>query len=219
MSTASPPEELPAYGRPVPVQGVPDAGDDDGGGRRLLLWAFVSWLPIAAVVVVMAGVIYVTVQQSIRTGADDPQLQIAGDLAAQLAGGAAPGPLLGSAKVDLTTSLAPYAIVFDQSGTVLASTAVLDGATPVPPAGVLRAARNRRNDLTWQPKDGVRSAIVVQPWQSATGNGTVLVGRSLTEVEKRESTLLWLTAAGAAGGLAVTAAACVAAAWLRRRIG
>jgi hypothetical protein len=219
MSTAGLPENLPAYSRPVPVVAVPDAGGGDRGGRRLLLSAFSSWLPIAAVVVVMTGVIYVTVQQSIRAGADDPQLQIAGDLAAQLGGGAAPAPLLGAAKVDLAVSLAPYAIVFDQSGAVLASTAVLDGATPEPPAGVLRAARNHRNDLTWQPKGGVRSAIVVQPWRSATGNGTVLVGRSLTEVEKRESVLLWLTAAGTAGGLGVTAAACMAAAWLRRRLG
>jgi hypothetical protein len=215
MSAAELPADLPAFGRPI---SVPSPGDDHRGGRRLLLPAFISWLPIAAVVVVLSGVIYATAQQSVRTGADDPQLQIAGDLAAQLAGGAQPGPLLGPAKVDLATSLAPYAIVFDQSGAVLASTGVLDGATPVPPPGVLRAARDHRNDLTWQPRNGVRSAIVVQPWRSGAQSGTVLVGRSLTEVEKREQTLLLLSGAGAAGGLAVTAAACLAAVWLRRRL-
>jgi len=218
MSAANLPENLSAYGRPVPVAAVPGAADDDGNGGRLMLAAFVAWLPIAAVVVVLSAVIYATVQQSIRTGADDPQLQIAGDLAAQLGGGAAPGSLLGPAKVDLATSLAPYAIVFDQSGAVLASTGVLGGSTPTPPPGVLRAARDHRNDLTWEPKDGVRSAIVVQPWRAGDRTGTVLVGRSLTEVEKRETTLLWLTAAGTAGGLAVTAAACVVAVWLRRRL-
>lgn len=108
--------------------------------------------------------------------------------------------------------------MFDGSGRVLASTGVLDGATPEPPAGVLLAAREHRNTLTWQPRSGVRSAIVVMPYRSLTASGSVLVGRSLTEVEKRESFVLRLTAGALAGGLGVTAATCLFTAWLRRRL-
>lgn len=193
-------------------------GGADRAGRGLLADAFLSWLPIAAALVVMAGLVYVSVQQSLRRGADDPQLQMAGDLAAQLNGGAPPAPLLGAAKVDLATSLSPYVIVFDGAGAPVASTGVLDGKVPVPPAGVLTAARTHRTELTWQPRSDVRSAIVVMPFHSAAGAGTVLVGRSLGEVEKRESFLIRLAGAGLVGGLGATAAASALAAWLRRRL-
>lgn len=215
MSAADLPADPPAF-RPVAVGAL--AADGDDRGRRLLTHAFLAWLPIAAALVMLTGLVYVTAQQSLRRGADDPQLQMAGDLAAQLSSGAAAGSLLGTAKVDLATSLSPYVIVFDDAGKPVASTGVLDGVTPVPPAGVLRAARNSRNSLTWQPRSGVRSAIVVMPWRSGAGAGTVLVGRSLTEVEKREQFLVLASAAALVAGLAVTAATCLAVGWLRRRL-
>jgi hypothetical protein len=182
--------------------------------RALVRPAFLAWLPVAAAVVVLSGLVYGAVQQSLRSGANDPQLQMAGDLALQLAGGADPGQLVGGGRVDLAQSLAPYVTVFDGSGKVVASTAVLAGRTPVPPAGVLRAARHDRNELTWQPQSGVREAIVVVPFRHGALEGTVLVGRSLTEVERREDFLLWATAAALLAGLGVTAAAALAAAWL-----
>jgi hypothetical protein len=192
-------------------------------GHPVVTGAFLQWLPIAAAVVVLAGLVYATVQQSLRSGADDPQLQMAGDLAAQLSAGAEPAALVGSGRVELATSLSPFATVFDTNGTVLASTARLDGRAepPVPPAGVLRAAQTHgRNSLSWQPRPGVRAAIVVQRWQAADGQGagTVLVGRSLKEVERREQLTLLASAGGMGVALAGTAAACLAAAWVRRRL-
>ena len=219
MSAADLPADLPGFRRPpTPMAAVPVAGGRDRGGRGLVTPALLAWLPIAAAVVVLTGLVYLTAQQSLRSGANDPQLQMAGDFAAQLAGGAQPAQLLGTARVDLATSLSPYAIVFDRSGRVLASTGVLDGRVPSPPPGVLRAAERHRNELTWQPRHGVRSAIVVLPFRAADGAGTVLVGRSLTEVERRETFLLEVAAASLVGGLGATAAACLVAAWLRRRL-
>lgn len=191
--------------------------DQGEGWRRVATNAGLAWLPTAAVVA-MTGLVYVTVQQSLRSGANDPQIQMAGDFAAQLGGGADPVALLGTSKVDLATSLSPYAIVFDDAGHPLASTGVLGGAVPAPPAGVLRAARDHRNELTWQPASGVRSAIVVEPFHAGARSGVVLVGRSLTEVEKREDFLFWMTTAALVGGLGVTALACLAVAWLRPRV-
>jgi hypothetical protein len=166
----------------------------------------------------MSGLVYGAVQQSLRRGANDPQIQIAGDLAAQLGGGAQPGALLGGARVDLATSLSPYVVVFDDAGHPLASTGVLDGQAPEPPAGVLRAARQHRNEITWEPRPGVRSAAVVVPWRADARAGTVLVGRSLSEVEKREGFLVQMVAAALVAGLGATAVACLAATWLGRRL-
>jgi hypothetical protein len=220
MSAADFPADLPRLSRTGSVLARARTATDRGNGwRRLVVGAALAWLPIAAALVAMTGLVYVTVQQSLRSGANDPQLQIAGDLAAQLGGGADPGALLGTAKVDLATSLSPYAIVFDDTGHPVASTGVLDGTVPVPPAGVLRAAGQHRNELTWQPRSGVRSAIVVVPFHAANGrSGTVLAGRSLREVEKREDFLFWAAGASLVGGLGITALACLAVAWLRPRL-
>jgi hypothetical protein len=64
----------------------------------------------------------------------------------------------------------------------------------------------------------VRSAIVVQPFHAAARSGTVLVGRSLTEVEKREDFLFLASGGALAGGLGMTALACLAVAWVRPRL-
>ena len=95
------------------------------------------------------------------------------------------------ATVDIARSLAPFLIVFDGSGGVLASTAALDGRTPVPPQGVLDgAAANGTDVISWQPRGGVRAAIVVVPYEGSAARGTVLVGRSLRAVEERETNTL-----------------------------
>ncbi len=149
------------------------------------------WLPIAAISTVFAGVVYVAVQQSLRSSANDPQLQMAEDAAMQLSAGTAPGDVATGATVDIARSLAPFIIVFDSSGSVLASTAHLDGQTPLPPQGVLdSAAANGTDVISWQPRDGVRAAIVVVPYGGGAARGTVLVGRSLRAVEERETDTL-----------------------------
>jgi hypothetical protein len=54
--------------------------------------------------------------------------------------------------------------------------------------------------ISWQPRGGVRAAIVVVPYEGSTARGTVLVGRSLRAVEVRETNTLliagfaWLVA-------------------------
>jgi len=84
--------------------------------------------------------------------------------------------------VELATSLAPFIIVFDDSGNVLASSATLHGAVPVYPSGVLDYTRiNGEDRVTWQPENGVRMATVVIRYDT----GFVLAGRSLREVEIR----------------------------------
>jgi hypothetical protein len=184
--------------------------------RRLVPAALVLWLPAAAVLVVMTGLVYGSGQQILRQGANDPQIQIAEDAAARLGGGTDPHQLVPAGTVDLARSLAPYLTVFDGAGRVVASNAVLDGRTPTPPPGVLRAARHHRSEVTWQPREGVRSAAVVVAYHGL-GDGTVLAGRSLAEVEHRETFLFRAGAAALIFGLAATATAAMVAAWIRTR--
>ncbi len=150
-----------------------------------------QWLPIAAVATVLSGSIYLAVQQNFRTNANDPQIQIAEDDAALLAAGNSPLIVVPTTLVDITKSLAPYVVVYDDHYKPVASSAQLNGAAPSLPTGVFKEAAQSQdeNRITWQPQTGVRSAIVVKYYTYAGKSGYVMAGRSLREVEIRESVL------------------------------
>jgi hypothetical protein len=113
--------------------------------------------------------------------------------------------------VDVARSLAPFVVVFDVAGNVLATDGQLDGHDPVPPLGVLDHARqDPPNAVTWQPRESVRIASVTVPWRL----GTVLAGRSLREVELREDRALFLAAVAWPAMLVALAATALVAARL-----
>jgi len=173
--------------------------------------AVALFLPSMVVATGLFGLVYVVVQQDLRSGANDPQEQLARDAAIRLDGGASPATVVGSTTVDIANSLAPFIVVYSSTANVLATDGVLDGKAPMLPTGVLDSAtRTGRDAVTWQPREGVRVATVTIPWSG----GTVISGRSLRLVEDRESTLLQIVAATwIAIGIAL-AIACIVAAWL-----
>jgi hypothetical protein len=165
--------------------------------KRVLGWL----LAPALVLSVTCGLAYGEAQQVLRSAANDPQEQLAGDAARALDAGAAPATLVapgsaaasaaGPGPVDVATSLAPFLVVYDSSGSVLATNGELDGVAPVPPAGVLATARSSGRDaVTWQPVGGARIAAVAIGWSG----GSVLAGRSLRLTEEREDRALAIAA-------------------------
>ena len=170
------------------------------------------FLPLAVLATLACGLIYVEVQQTLRGGANDPQYQLAEDAAARLDAGAPPSSVVDIASiVDPSSSLAPFVIIFDSNHTVLAATASLDGGPPVPPRGVLDAARpGAPSAVTWQPRAGIRIATVTAAWNG----GFVLAGRSLRHVEQQEWNAELLAGAVWLAMLAALAATSLAAAWL-----
>jgi hypothetical protein len=120
--------------------------------------AIAIFLPSAVLATALCGLVYSVIQQDLRTGANDPQEQLALDAAARLDGGTTPHDVVGSQSIDLASSLAPFLVVYDPHGSVPATDAQLDGHPPMLPVGVLEAATaNGRNAVTWQPGSDVRS--------------------------------------------------------------
>jgi hypothetical protein len=155
--------------------------------RRSILASIVRWIPLAALALLVAGMVYLVVQQNLRGAANDPQIQMATDARNALAGGATPESLMPANKIDIATSLAPYLAVYDANGRLLASSATLHGQPLDVPSGVFAAAKAQGiNARSWMPEAGVRSAIVVVP----AGDGYALAGRSLKLTEEREDQLL-----------------------------
>lgn len=145
------------------------------------------WLPLAAVTTLLCGLVYLAVQQSLRQGANDPQIQMAEDAAAALVAGSTPESVLPVAQVEISTSLAPFMVLYSNTGEPLASSGLLHGIVPLLPSGVFDHTRQNAEDrVSWQPESGVRIAAVVVAYGGAQ-SGFVLAGRSLREVEKRES--------------------------------
>lgn len=167
------------------------------------LWNILKlWLPLAIVTTALCALVYIVVQQSLRQDANDPQIQLAEDGADALnAGQPIESIVPQTTPINLARSLAPFVMVFNNSGKVVASSAQLNGQPPSIPFGVLdNAQENGENRVTWQPADGVRIASVVVPYTANGVTGYVLAGRSLRAVEDRElqaqiySGIVWIAA-------------------------
>jgi hypothetical protein len=154
--------------------------------NKHLFSALKIWIPLAIVTTVLAGLIYVSVQQNYRMSANDPQIQISEDIANQAANGQNPQAFLPRTKVDISRSLASFIMLYDKNGKLTGSSAILDGKDPVVPSGVFNSTKTSGEErFTWQPKIGVRQAVVISYYNSENTSGFILIGRSLREVEVR----------------------------------
>jgi len=169
--------------------------------------SILAWLPLATLAVLIAGMVYVAVQQDYRGTANDPQIQMATDARNALEAGASAETLLPPNKIDIARSLAPYLVIYGANTQPVASSATLRGQPILPPAGVFASAeRSPMNVVTWMPEPGVRSAIVVMRYS----DGYVLAGRSLQQIEDRESNLGLIVGAACVATLGLTFLAVVA---------
>jgi len=145
-----------------------------------------SFMPFAITITGLCGLVYLTVQQDIRIGSYEPQIQLSEDTAARITAGEDPKKVIPTGTVDIAKSVAPYLVIYDDKGNVIASNAVLNSQTPKIPQGVLDYAKTNGQDrISWQPAAGTRSAIVVTHFSNSKVSGSVLSGRSLREPEKR----------------------------------
>jgi hypothetical protein len=157
-------------------------------------------LPLAAASTIICLLVFVTVQQSLRIGANDPQVQMAEDAARALERGETIDKVVPAAKVEIERSLAPFLMIYDAAGHAIAGSGALRGQPAAPPSGVFAfVAQHGEDRVTWQPERGVRLAAVVVR-TTAGPAAFVLAARSLREVEKREA----YTQNVAAGALVAT---------------
>lgn len=157
-----------------------------------------KWFPFAVIAVALSGLIYVMGQQVLRQMANDPQIQMSEDIASELAQGGDPKKVISSQQLDISKTLSPFVIVYDDADKSVISTGLLDGEAPNVPTGVLEYTRQHGQDrITWQPRPNVRVAIVVTHFDGKA-KGFVLVGRSLRETEVRASRLLQVMMMGTA---------------------
>ncbi|MBV9159356.1 MAG: hypothetical protein JO019_02035 [Candidatus Kaiserbacteria bacterium] len=167
------------------------------------MWFARIWIPIAVAVTIICILLYAVLQQNYRQSLNDPQIQIAEDVAALISAGAKPTVIVPKQQVDIGRSLSPWFAIYDATGTPIASSGYLNGAMAHPPQGIFTDLASGQahgagvkgpvktqsivatgeNRLTWQPQEGVREAIVV----AQAGDKFVVAGRNMREVENRIS--------------------------------
>jgi hypothetical protein len=142
-------------------------------------------LAVMAVLTIVTGMIYASVQQSYRSNANDPQIQIARDIAGKIKDGLSFEKIFPGDSVDISESLGVFALLYDSVGRPLRYSGFLDNKPAQLPSGVFEYARIHREDwITWQPRQGIRMAMVVVR-TNRSPFCYVAVGRSLKEVEIR----------------------------------
>ena len=177
----------------------------------MLRRAVALFLPAAAAMTLAFGITYLAVQQDLRIGANDIPQQLAEDGTRALDAGTDPATVVGVGQVPIEASLTPFVAIYDGQGRLLAANGSLDGKPPAPPVGVLRSAQSTGRDaVTWQPREGVRVALVVLPWHG----GTIAAGRSLREIETRIDAIGELIALGWLAGLVIVGVIAGLAAWV-----
>jgi len=173
--------------------------------KRKLGIALKNWLPLAAAIVIISGSVYVAVHQNYRATANDPQIQIAEDVIAAIEQGQSVDALVPpNPTVEMSKSLSPFLIAYDDSGKPIGGSVQLDGKVPALPAAVFAEAKKKGEvRITWQPKSDVHMATVVRHY-GGEKSGFVAVGRSLREIEKRTAELAIIIAIATAAALLVT---------------
>jgi len=160
--------------------------------------ALKAWLPLAILTSLIAGMVYLVAHQVLRQSANDPQIQLAEDWTDQIVGGTDANRLNLGNFIDPARSLAPFGIVYDQDGNIVASS-VSSPSTMKQPNGVfdtVDAAADKTARYTWQPASGERYAAVLRRATFDNKSYYVLAGRNLRAVEDRIQRVAGIIAAG-----------------------
>jgi hypothetical protein len=152
----------------------------------------IKFSPFAVIITCAFGLIALEVQQNYRQSANDPQIQMAEDVANAVNSGQNSADIVSSdQKINLSDSLAPFIIFYNSNQKPIEGSGYLDNVLPGPPSGTFNVAKNSTDNedrFTWQPNNTVRIAAVLVSIDNGN-KGYVLAGRSLKEVEIREDNL------------------------------
>ncbi|MFI5154549.1 MAG: hypothetical protein ACHQEM_00095 [Chitinophagales bacterium] len=149
---------------------------------------FLNYLTAMVIITIITGILYVSVQQNYRSNANDPQVQIATDIRSKIESGKSIEGFFAD-SINIETSLSPFVTLYDEHNQPIRSSGLLNGRIPQLPAGIFEFVKKQGEErVTWQPRSGVRMAMVILR-SNFSPAGFIAAGRSLNEIEARESGL------------------------------
>ncbi len=161
-----------------------------------LTHSFDLWFPLVITLTMVTMFVFIGVQFSARTGANDPQVQMADEVVQSLSKDIVPAIFMSEDTIAIESDLSPYIVVFDANRSPIMGNGLLNGELPTLPSGVFdRTLQAGESRFTWSPESGVRHASVLRHYQDERNilSGYVLSGRSLQEPEYRIAMFGYLT--------------------------
>jgi len=147
---------------------------------------FIFWLIGMFLVTFTCSLIYIVEQQSLRLGANELPMQYAIDTSVKLQKGISANNAIAGDKVDISKSLSPFVMIFDDNKNLIAESGMMGDSEPVYPKSVLNYVDQKgESRVTWQTQTGLRFATAAIKYS----NGYIVAGRSLHETEKLIDTI------------------------------
>lgn len=164
--------------------------------------ALMKWLQYAIIIICVGGASYLGLQGLYRNTAFDPQVQIVDDVARAVGGGVNSAQIIPNPSTDVAVSLAPFLAAFAADRSLVRSSGVVDGSSISLPNAIFDSAvKNGEARGTWEPKPGVRVALVVRMLQDGT---FIAAGKNLRETDARIGALTATMALGLGLALLLT---------------
>ena len=155
----------------------------------------IHYLSAIAIITIIMGLVYASVQQTYRSNANDPQIQIAHDMKERLEQNELDEEDFKDV-IPLDRGLAVFKIAYNEKGDPLRSTGYIGNRAPRLPAGVLDYVQAHGEDwFTWQPRKDILLATGVLRIHGGSV-AYLAVGRSLKETEERISRLGYMAITG-----------------------
>lgn len=151
--------------------------------------ALAIFINLTVLATVIFATVFLSVQQSYRTNANDPQIEVVGQVEDVIKQDVPLDAIVSEAEqINMAESLSLFVMIFDNNRQLVGSSATLDGQPPTPADNVFSVAKEQgESRFTWEPKPGVRIAAVLK---AVDDKAFVLAGRSLKEISNREADLL-----------------------------
>lgn len=176
-----------------------------------------SYITAGCLVSVIMLLIYAGLQQTYRTAANDPQVQLVQDVCRQLQEGKEADEVITGNAFDMSRSLAPFIKLYDAQGKPLRSNGLFNGQMPMLPKGVFEEVKkNGAFEVSWQPRSAVRMAMVIDRVDAGPVQ-FVASGRSLQLAEQRIGNMLLMVFAAWAACMALLTVSSILGNFISRR--
>ncbi len=160
-------------------------------------WLIGSWKKISVfigITILFYATLFLLLQHKLRDGANEIPDNTASEFKRLLGNGDHLYPALAEFRpIELDGTAGTFIMIYDSTGTAIINSARLHKIAPMlARSALLQAKVEGRNALTWQPKKGVREAVVIMPYSGPYDSGYIAVGQSLKAAEQQIRMLKYL---------------------------
>jgi hypothetical protein len=162
---------------------------------KILLRTFLSWISFAVTITCMSAIIFISLQQYMRSSIDDLLANTTTSIKDNIVLAQDPSKLDSPTKTELSKIKSISYILYSKDSKALA-TNIKDVDNYKLDKEILEVAdRDGKNSITWQPISSLRLAARITPFSESNG-GYIVVANSISSIQEFSEVLLKNMAVG-----------------------